>query len=118
MAEQEWSDVKEALDEELPSFTDSDDDSISNEVSLFVKEKKEKKERTYLKIKKNKKDKTKHYGNARSSMGEDFMGVFVVFIVVISFFCSPCHRTSARSSRLAAAMVAPRRQSRGRTSWV
>jgi hypothetical protein len=98
MAELEWSDVKEALDEVSPSFTDSDDDSISNEVSLFVKEKKEKKEKTYLKVKKDKKDKTKRYGKGRggmggmggmtgkgsasSGMGEDFMGVFVVSIVL------------------------------------
>ena len=99
MAEQEWSDVKEALDEVSPSFTDDDDnDSISNEESLFVREKKEKKEKTYLKVKKDKKDKTKRYGkgvgsmgnmggmtgkgSASSGMGVDFMGVFVVSIVL------------------------------------
>jgi hypothetical protein len=72
MAEQEWADVKEALDEELPSVADSDDDSISNEESLLVREKKEKKEKTYLKVKKDKmdkKDKTKRYGKGVGSMG-------------------------------------------------
>ena len=84
MAEQEWADVKEALDEVSPSFTDDDDnDIISNEVSLFVRVKKEKKEKTYLKVKKDKKDKkTKRYGkgsgmagtgSASSGMGEDFI---------------------------------------------
>ena len=70
MAEQEWSDVKEALDQMSPSFTDDDDnDSISNEESLFVREKKEKKEKTYLKVKKDKKDKTKCNGKGVGSMG-------------------------------------------------
>ena len=83
MAELEWSDVKEALDEVSPSFTDDgDNDSISNEESLFVRVKKEKKEKTYLKVKKDKKDKTKCYGkgsgmagtgSASSGMGEDFI---------------------------------------------
>ena len=70
MAELEWSDVKEALDEVSPSFTDDgDNDSISNEESLFVREKKEKKEKTYLKVKKDKKDKTKCNGKGVGSMG-------------------------------------------------
>ena len=74
MAEQEWSDVKEALDEVSPSFIDDDDDrdSIINEESLFVREKKEKKEKTYLKVKKDKKDEkdtTKRYGKGVGSMG-------------------------------------------------
>ena len=77
---------------------DDDNDSTSYEGSLFVKEKKVKKEKTYLKVKKDKKDKMKlsgkgvgsmgsmggmaGKGSASSGMGEDFMGVFVVSIVL------------------------------------
>ena len=48
---------------------DDDDDSTSYEGSFFVKEKKVKKEKTYLKVKKDKKDKTKRNGKGVGSMG-------------------------------------------------
>jgi hypothetical protein len=74
---------------------------------MFQDGKKEKTEKTYLKVRKDKKDKTRRYGkgvgsmdsmggmagtgSASSGMGEDFMGVCVVFIVliVLMFLSSP-----------------------------
>ena len=79
--------LEEAAEEEnfpWECYEDEDDnDSTSYEGSFFVKEKKVKKEKTYLKVKKDKKDKkTKCYGkgsgmagtgSASSGMGEDFI---------------------------------------------